>query len=130
MLGPIQTLSYQFDGGRIDNLNRTLKPESKSGPTALAKARLQASQMLQRVVRQLFAQARVPRAIGVRQTVLAGRGSSANGRKRTRVQRQSITDIVESQTVGQLGIKQADHMAPRTKRSALIFNPQLPRQTR
>jgi len=51
---------------------------------------------------------RVALPIGMREGVLTGRGRAANRRQRTRVQMQGVADVVETQGVGKLGIKQAD----------------------
>ena len=57
-------------------------------------------------------------------------GWPANRRQGTRVQPQRIAHVVESQGVGQLGVEQADHMAPRPKRPGLGVYPGVPGQLR
>jgi hypothetical protein len=46
------------------------------------------------------------------------------------VQPQRVTHVVEAEAVGDLGIEQADDVAPRAERAALIFHAGFARQTR
>ena len=57
-------------------------------------------------------------------------GWPANRRQGTRVQPQRVATVVESKGVGQLGVEEAYHMAPRAKRAGLGDYPGVPRQLR
>ncbi len=57
-------------------------------------------------------------------------GWPANCRQGTRVQPQRVANAGESQGVGQLGVEEADHMAPRTKWAGLSVYPGVPGQLR
>src|SRR5688500_848818 len=60
--------------------------------------------------------------------ILARWRRSADRRKRTAVQRQAITQIVQTQRVGQLPIAQRHHVAPWRKGARSPINFGLPRQ--
>ena len=67
-------------------------------------------------------------AVGGGEAVLAGRGRAANGRERTRVQTQGVTDIIEAEGVGELGVEQTHDMAPRREAAGFFFDAGVPRQ--
>src|SRR5258708_5479348 len=52
---------------------------------------------------------------------------AANARQRSRVQLEGITQVIQANTMGQLCIAQAHHMAPRRERARLILRPGGPR---
>ena len=68
--------------------------------------------------------------VGVGEGVPARRGGPRDRRKGTRVQPQRVANVVESQGVGQLGVEEADNMAPRTKCAGLSVYPGVPGQLR
>ena len=123
MLGPIHTPCHQLNGGRVHDMNQALEAKGELRPAAGAEARMQLLQMLEHGPKQLFRQLRVPLAVGVGERVLAGRRGPTNRRQRSRMQVQRITDIVETQGVGQLGVEQTQNMTPRTKRPGVGVHP-------
>jgi len=68
--------------------------------------------------------------VGVRERVLVRRNRSARCRQRHRVQTQGIAHVVESRTVGQLGVEQADDMTPGTEGAGVISHTGLASQER
>lgn len=46
---------------------------------------------------------------------LLGRSRAANGRERAGVETQSVTDIIEAQGMGEVGVEQAHDMTPGVK---------------
>ena len=69
-------------------------------------------------------------SVGVRQVIARGREGSPDCQQSVRMQMQRIAQIVERNTVGNLGVEQAGDMAMRRKASALRGNPRLPGQRR
>ena len=123
MLGPIHTPGHQLNGSRVHDMNQPLEAEGELRSAAGAEARMQLLQMIEHGPKQLFRQLRVAFTVGVGERVLAGRRGPTNRRQRPRMQVQRITDIVETQGVGQLGVEQTQDMTPRTKRPGVGVHP-------
>src|ERR1035437_4536249 len=68
--------------------------------------------------------------IGMGKRVALRHSSSTNLREGARVQRQSVTDIVEPQTVRQLREDQRQHVTPRFKGARVLLHPSLPGELR
>ena len=128
MFGPVQTPGDQLDGRRIHEVNHPLEPEGEARPGTGAKVRGQRLQVRQHFPEQLFGQAGIPLPVGMGKPVLARRRGPANGRERPGVQPQGVANVMEAEAVRHLGIKQTDHMTPRTERAGLGFAPRGPRQ--
>ena len=130
MLGPVQRAGHQLNGGRIHDVNESLEAEGESGCAVAAKSGLQRLQMFQHRPEELFGHIRIAPAVGVRERVF-GRGCGpAQCRQRPGVQPQRVTDVIEPEAVGELGVEQADDMTPRTERAGLIFHAGLACQSR
>ena len=111
--------------------NHSFEPEGKPGaPPPPAELRDELLQLGQHFPEQRFGQGGVALPVGVREGILARRGGPANGRKRPRVQPQRIAHVVQSQSMGQLGIDQADHITPGLEGAALALRVVLARQSR
>jgi len=130
MFGPVQTTGDQLDGGRIHDVNHTLEPEGQARPVPGPKVRRQRLQVRQHFPEQLFGQAGIPLPVGMGKPVLARRRGPANRRQRPGAQPQGVANVIEAKTVRDLGIKQTDHMTPRTERAGLCFASRGPRQLR
>ena len=130
MFGPVQTPGDQLDGGRVHDVNHPLEPEGETRPVLCAKVRGQRLQVRQHFPEQLFGQAGIPLPVGMGKPVLARRCGPANRRQRPGAQPQGIANVIEAQTVRHLGIKQTDHMTPRTERAGLGFTSRGPCQLR
>src|SRR6266404_1868463 len=88
------------------------EPENKPGTPSATKARAQTLQVFQGLPKQILSQRRIALAIGIGKAIALGCGGSANRREGTRVQGQSVTDIVEAQAMSQLCEDQCEHMTP------------------
>lgn len=128
MFGPVQGTGHQLDGGGIHDLDEAFETESEFRTAVAAESGLQGLQMIQHGPEELLGHFRVAGAIGVGQRVFRGCRGRAQRRQRAGVQPQRIADVVETQTVGKLGVKQADDMAPGSELAPLIFHAGLPRQ--
>ena len=95
---------------------------------ACSKSRSNALQMPERRPKKFFRHLRISNFVGMRKVITTRNRRSANRRKRTRMQFQGVTDIVESNAMSQLRIQQRNHMTPRTEASSTIFNARLFRQ--
>lgn len=94
-------------------MNHSFEPEGKPGPPPPpAEPRGELLQLGQHFPEQRFGHGGVALPVDVRERVLDRRAGPANRRKRPRVQPQRIAHVVESQSMGQLGIDQADHVTP------------------
>ena len=130
VLGPIHTAGHQLNGGAVDDVNHSFESEGKAGAPPPAELRSHPLQFGQHFPKQRFGHRRVALPVGVREGVLAGRCRPANRRKRPRVQPQCVAHVVQSQSMGQLGIDQADHMTPGLEGAALGLRVVLARQSR
>jgi hypothetical protein len=79
---------------------------------------------------QLLGHFRIAPAAGVRARVLGRRRGPAQCRQRPGVQTQGVADVIESETVGKLGVEQAYDVTPRTEGAGLIFHAGLACQSR
>jgi hypothetical protein len=118
VFGPVQAVGHQLDGGRVHDVNEALEAEGQLRATPRAKAGMKLLEMVEHRPEQRLGHFRVTFPVGVREGVFAGRGRAADRRQRTRVQPQGVADVVKAEAVGELGVDQADDMAPRTKRAA------------
>lgn len=126
---PVHAGGHQLNGGGVHRVDGAL--EAVEQPLALAaagKARVQALEMFQDRPEQLLGQDRVAVLVGVGEIVAGGRGGPAQGRERPGVQPQRVTDIVESEGVGQLRVEQRDDVAPRREGAGLLVHPRRRRQ--
>jgi len=128
MFGPVQTAGDQLDGGGVHQMDHAFETEGKARTAIPAKTGVEFFQMAQDGVEEVLGHLGGAFAVGGGKRVLAGRGRAAHGRERSRVQPQGITDIVEADGVGQLGIEQAHDMAPRRERPGAFDDPSIPRQ--
>lgn len=129
--GPIHAPGHQRDSGGVHDVDKAFEPEGELGAAATAKAGMESLQMLQHCPEELLRHhLRVALPVGVGEGVLARCGGTANGQQGIRVQAQRIAHVVESQRVGQLGVEQTGHMAPRAKRPGLGVHAGVPGQPR
>src|SRR5438445_811223 len=96
-------LSMMISSGSMPELSATA-----TGP----EARRQAFQMAQNCPEELFGHGGRADFIGVRKAIAARSGGPAQRGQRTGVKMQRITNIVESQGVGDLGVQQRHHVTP------------------
>ena len=87
-------------------------------------------QVLQSLLKELLSDDRVALAIGIGKRVALGRNSSTNRREGSRVQRQSIANVVEPKTMGQLRKEQREHVTPGCVGARLLLDASLSRQFR
>ena len=130
VLGPVQRPRHQLDGGGVNNVDEALEAEGEPGATVAAESGLQRLQMFQHRPEQLLGHFRIAPAVGVRKRVFGRRRGSAQCRQRPGVQTQGVADVIESETVGKLGVEQADDVTPRTEGAGLIFHAGLACQSR
>ena len=115
VFGPVQAVGHQLNGGRVHDVNETLAAERQLRATTSAKAGMQLLELIEHRPEQRLGHFRIAFPVGVREGVFARCGRPANRRHRSRMQPQGVTHIVETETVGELGIDQADDMASRTE---------------
>ena len=131
MPGPIHARGDQRNGRRIDQMNRPRKSAGKSLPSfATDKPRREITQVLEDRPKEFLGHLRGPNFIGVGQVVAAGRSRPSQARQRTRMQAQRITQVIESDAVGQLRIQQGKDVAPGAEGPDFLFDPSLSRQFR
>jgi hypothetical protein len=128
MFGPVQGTGHQLNGGGIHDLDEALETESEFRAAVAAEGGLQGLQMIQHGPEELFGHFRVAGAMGVGQRVFRRGRGGAQRRQRAGVKAQRVADVVEPQTVGQLGVKQTDDMAPGSELAPLFFHAGVARQ--
>jgi hypothetical protein len=113
----------QLDGGRIHRVNRALEAAQQTLALATAgEARVQALEMFEHGPEELLGHRGVAMLVGVGEIVPRGCRRSAQGRQRTRVQTQRITDVIEPNGMGELCVNQRDHMTPRRERPRFLIH--------
>ena len=95
----------------------TKTPSQSFTPTSSAKSRRKLLEVIKHCPEQPFSQRSVAALIGVGKIVAAGRSRPAQARKRPAVQPQRVTDVVQTDGVGQLPKEHADHVTPCTEGS-------------
>ena len=128
MFGPIQRTGHERNGGGVHDMDEPLETKREAGRVVASKGRLERLQMIQHGPEELFGHFRIAGAIGVRKSVFARRRCRAQGRERTGVQTQGVTHVIEPQSVCQLGVEQANDLAPRTERAGVVFDAGVARQ--
>jgi hypothetical protein len=111
-------------------MDEALETESEPRATVAAESGLQSLQMFQHRPEELFGHFRIAPAVGVRKRVFGRRRGPAQRRQRPGVQTQGVADVIESETVGKLGVKQTDDVTPRTESAGLIVHAGLACQSR
>ena len=128
MLSPVHTSSHQLDGGGVYRMNGALETvEQALALSASGKARVRSLSAQDRP-EQLLSQGGVAMFVGMGEIVAGGRRSPSQRGERSRVQAQRVTDVVETDGVGELGIDQRHHVAPRRKRAGLLIHARVARQ--
>ena len=122
VFGPVQRAGHQLDGGRIHDVDEPLETEGEARRAVAAEGGLQGLQMFQHRPEKLLGQFRITGAVGMRECVLGWRGCASQRRQRSRMQAQRVAHVVEPEAVSQLGIEQADDMAPRAEAACVIFD--------
>ena len=84
--------------------------------------------MIERAIEQLLSQPPVADLVGMGKAVPGGRRRAAQRRQRPAMQAQSVANIVEAQTVGELRKHQRDDVAPGTEVSRLLVHAGLTRE--
>ena len=79
--------------------------------------------MLEHLPEQRFHHVGVALPVRIGESVATRRGRPAHGEKLRAVVAQGITQIVQPDAMGKLAIQQADHVAPRSKRTTLFIHP-------
>ena len=125
MFGPVQRAGHQLDGGRIHDVDEAFETEGEARRAVTAKGGLQGLQMFQHRPEKLLGQFRIAGAVGVRECVFGRRRGPTQRRERAGVKPQGVAHVVETETVGDLGIKQAHDMTPRTERAGVLFHASL-----
>ena len=123
MLGPVHARDHQFDRGRVHDVDDSLETARQPEASPAREARLERLQMFQDAPEQLLGHRRIPMLVGMRKIVAAGRRRPTQRRERPRMQTQRVTDVVETQGVGQLRKEQSHDMAPGTKGAGFFIHP-------
>ena len=111
-------------------MDGALETEGEPRATVAAESGLQSLQMFQHRPEQLLGHFRIAPAVGVRKCVFGRRRGPAQCRQRPGAQTQGVADVIESEAVGELGIKQTDDVTSRTEGAGLIFHAGLACQSR
>ena len=123
MLGPVRRAGHQGDRGWIHDVEQAVfEAKGKPRRVAAGKGRDERLQMSQDGAEELLDHFRVAGAVGVGKGVFGGRGGAAQSRERTGVQAQRITHVIETEGVSQLGVEQADDLAPGAESAGVIFD--------
>ena len=123
MTRPVQARSNQRNGGRVHQMNRAAKfPGEALAGRAAEKARREIAQVFEDRPEELLSHFGGADFVGVGKIIAGGSRGPAQTGERTRMQAQGVTDIIETDAVGQLGIEQGDRMAPGTEGADFLIH--------
>ncbi len=122
MFGPVEGTGHQLDGGGIHDLDEAFETEGEFRAAVATEVGLDGLQMIQHGPEELFGQLGVTGAVGVGEGVFGWWRGAAQSRERAGVKAQSVANVVETEAVSQLGIKQTDDLAPGRGLAPLIFD--------
>ena len=128
VLGPAHAGGDQLNGGGIHDVDRLPKPVGQARALAGAEAWLHAAQVRQDSPEELLRHAGIADLIGMREAVFAGWGCAPNAREPADMMTQAVADVVQADGVGQLAVKQGDHVAPGAEGPGLGFHAVFPGQ--
>jgi len=123
VLGPVQARDDQLDGRRIHQMNGPPEPPRKL-PAGFAadEPRRQVSQMLIHRPEQLLGHDGVAHPVGMGKVVARGRSRAPQGRQRSGVELEGVTDIVESDAMAHLRVAEGDDMTPLILGAGLLID--------
>jgi len=122
MFGPVQRAAINWMVVESTTWMSRLKRKAKRGVRWPPKAGCKVCRCFQHRPEKLLGQFRITGAVGMRECVLGWRGCASQRRQRSRMQAQRVAHVVETEAVSQLGIEQADDMAPRAEAACVIFD--------
>jgi len=134
MLGPVKAIGHQLDCAGVNGIDGALEAARKAfialaARTGFAaKLGMQVFQMFLDSPKQLFSHGGVPDLVGMRQSVPARRGGTAQGPQAAAVIAQRITNVIQTDGVGKLGIHQGNNMTGWAEAPRLFVNLMLPGQ--
>ena len=124
VLGPVHAVGHQRDRRGIHCMNRPLEAMGQSPVTSCrTKSRRQLLQVGKYLPEKILHHVRVTRIVRMRERIAARWYRSTNHGQFGRMVSQRVADIVQSNRMGQLGEKQAHHMAPWRKGASLLIDP-------
>jgi hypothetical protein len=125
VLGPVHASGDPLNGRGVDDVNGALESEGEAWATTVTELRNERLEVMESLPEEGLGHGGIAFAIGMRKAVLARRRRPADGGERTGSEPEGIGDIVESESVGQLGEQQADDVAPRAVGATLRLDPAL-----
>jgi len=131
VLGPVHASGHQLDGRGVHNVNGLAETASYApSATSLRKVRRERIKVTERGPKKLFGQLGLSLLARMGESVSAGRSRPANRGKRSTMEPQRVTHVIETNGVCQLGVEHGNDMAPGRKCSAGLVHPSLSRQLR
>lgn len=100
-------------------MNEPFEAKGELGAAVATEGGLDGLEMIQHRPKELISHLRIAREVGVRKRVLGRRRGISHRRQRPGVKLQRVTHL-EAEAVGDLGVEQADDMAPGTERAGLL----------
>ena len=124
VLGPVHTVGHQRDRRGIHCMNRPFKPMGQSPVSSCrTKPRGKLLQVGKHFPEKILHHVGVAGIVRMRKRIATRWHRSTDHRQLGRMVAQRVADIVQSNRMGQLGEKQAHHMAPRRKGASLFIDP-------
>jgi hypothetical protein len=131
VLGPVQAGGDELDGRRVHHVNGAAKaPGHSLAPVSPREVWLKGLQMAKHRPEDLLGKARVALLVGMGKIIAARRRGCPQRAQRSAVQPQGIANVVEPDGVCELGVDQADQMAPRREGARFFVHTDLSRQLR
>ena len=129
VLGPVHAGSHQFNGRRIDDVDRLAKAMSHPTPPAsVGKSRRKRLKVSKHGPEKLLGQLRLALLTCMGKPVAARRGRSPDGRKWSAMESQRVANVIETNRVSQLRVQQGHGVTPRRECPAYLVHSRLSRQ--
>jgi len=123
VLGPVHAGGDQLNGRGINHMDNAPETPGDTLATITAgKAGLESLQMTEHRPENLFRKIGVSFLVGMREIIAAWRSCTTQCHQLSIVKPQPVTDVVEANGMGKLGINQTDQMAPRTEGARLLVH--------
>ena len=131
VLRPVHAVGDQLDRGRVQRMDRLTEAPKVSAPNlALREARNRICQMLHHAPVKLFGHVRIAHLVRMAQGVARGRNRPADSRERCCIHLKRVAHIIKPKRMGEVGVQQRNHMAPRRERPAPGIDAMLLRKVR
>jgi len=118
---PVHAVGHKGNRAGIHRVNCALETSRKS-LVAQAEAGALVLEVFKSLPEEFLGHVAVANFVGMRKRIARGWHRCADGGERSTVVTKTVTDVVETDGSGELGVEEAHHMAPRGERSCFLLH--------